>query len=156
ELLAIMEADTMGQLRTGAATGLATRVLAREDATEATIFGAGWQAETQLLAMAAVPSLKRRWITSRTAPDCQPFIAKMQPLIHAELLAADSREKAVGASAIITTITSSKEPVLKGDWLQQGQHVNAAGGNNLLRREVDDRAVLRADCVVVDSVEQAK
>src|SRR5262245_37412313 len=156
DLLAIMEADALGQIRTGAATGLATRLMAIEDASEAALFGAGWQAQSQLVAMATVRDLKRTWIISRTPERVQAFIEKVQPLVKAELVQAASPETAVRSSQILTTITSSREPVLKGAWLVPGQHINAAGSNNLLRREVDDAAMLRADRIVVDSIEQSR
>ena len=156
DLLAMIEADALGQKRTGAATGLATRVLSNPGASEATIFGAGWQAQSQLLAMDAVRNLKRVWIVNKRAGKREAFIAKMQPQVRAQLEPAASPEKAVLASQIVTTITSSREPVLKGQWLVPGTHVNAAGGNMLLRREIDDEAVLRANCIVVDSIEQSK
>lgn len=156
DLRAIMSADALGQIRTGAATGLATRILSNPDSTEATLAGAGWQAETQLLAMDAVRRLERVWVISRTAGRREAFIRKMQPHVKAELLPAASTEEAVRSSQIVTTITTSREPVLKGEWLQPGQHINAAGGNSLLRRELDDDAVLRAERVVVDSIDQAK
>jgi ornithine cyclodeaminase/alanine dehydrogenase-like protein (mu-crystallin family) len=156
ELLAIMEADTLGQKRTGAATGLGTRLLARNDATEAVLFGAGWQAESQLLAMDSVRALKRVWMVNRKPERRQAFIQKMQPQVKPELLPADNVEQAVRQSHIITTITSSREPVLKGEWLGPGVHINAAGGNLLLRREVDDETVMRATRLVVDSVEQSR
>ena len=152
----MMEADTLGQKRTGAATGLGTRVLAREDATDAVLFGAGWQAETQLLAMDSVRRLKRVWIVNRKPERRQAFIQKMQPQVKAELLQAENVEQAVRTSHIITTITSSREPVFKGEWLQPGTHINAAGGNLLLRREIDDEAVMRSNRLVVDSIEQSK
>jgi alanine dehydrogenase len=156
ELLAMIEADTLGQKRTGAATGLGTRVLAREDATEAALFGAGWQAETQLLAMDSVRRLKRVWIVNRKPDRRQAFIQKMQTQVKAELLAAENVEQVVRTSHVITTITSSREPVFKGEWLQPGTHINAAGGNLLLRREIDDEAVIRSNRLVVDSIEQSK
>jgi len=156
ELLAVMEADALGQIRTGAATGLATRLLSSSDAAEAILFGAGWQAESQLLGMAAVRDLKRVWIVNRNPERARAFIERMQPLVRAELAPAAAADTAVETSQIVTTITSSREPVLKGEWLQPGCHINAAGGNSLLRRELDDRAVLRARTIVVDSVEQAK
>jgi ornithine cyclodeaminase/alanine dehydrogenase-like protein (mu-crystallin family) len=136
ELLAMIGADALGQIRTGAASGLATRVLANPNAAQATMFGAGWQAETQLLAIDSVRRLER------------VFIVNKEP--------ASSPEEAVRSSHIVTTITSSREPVLKGEWLQPGTHVNAAGGNLLLRREIDDEVVLRANRLVVDSLEQCK
>jgi ornithine cyclodeaminase/alanine dehydrogenase-like protein (mu-crystallin family) len=156
ELLAMIEADTLGQKRTGAATGLATRLLARTDAADATLFGAGWQAETQLLAMDSARRLKRVWIVNKRPERRQAFIRKMKPHVKPELFEAGSAEEAVRQSQIITTITSSREPVLKGEWLQPGAHVNAAGGNLLLRREVDDEAVMKSNRLVVDSIEQSK
>ena len=156
ELLAVMEADTLGQIRTGAATGLATRLLAREDADVMTIFGAGWQAESQLLAVAAVRKLRRVWIVNRTPARARAFVDRMAPQVEAELRVAHGAEEAVRDSAIVTTITNSRDPVLFGKWLETGTHVNAAGGNMVLRRELDSAAVMRSDRIVVDSMEQAR
>jgi ornithine cyclodeaminase/alanine dehydrogenase len=103
-----------------------------------------------------VRELKRVFIVNRRPESRETFIKKMQPQVKAELVAAESPEAAVRSSAIVTTITSSREPVLKGEWLQAGTHVNAAGGNMLLRREIDDDVVLRANRLVVDSLEQCK
>jgi len=156
DLLAIIEADALGQMRTGAASGLATRLLASKDARRATIFGAGWQAQSQLLAMDAVRRLEKISIFSRTPERREAFIKKMQPQVKCELVSAGSPEEAVRSSDIITTITSSREPVLKGEWLKEGAHINAAGGNLLLRRELDDDAVMRAGRIVVDSLDQCR
>jgi alanine dehydrogenase len=156
DLLAMMQANTLGQIRTGAASGLATRMMATAEASEAVLFGAGWQAQTQLLAIDAARNLKRVWIANRDAKRREEFIQKMQPQVKAKLESASSPEAAVGASQIVTTITSTREPVVLGKWLQPGTHINAAGGNLLLRREIDDEGVMRANRVVVDSIEQAK
>ena len=156
ELVAMIEADALGQKRTGAASGLATRVLSRTDSRQATLFGAGWQAESQLLAIDSVRYLKRVFIVNKRPDRRETFIKKMQPQVKAELVPATSVEEAVRSSEIVTTITSSREPVLKGEWLQPGTHINAAGGNMLLRREIDDDVVLRANRLVVDSIEQCK
>jgi len=156
DLIAIMEADRLGQIRTGAATGLATRLLSNTEATTATLFGAGWQAESQLLAMDAVRDLQKVWVVNRNLDRRMAFIKKMQPLTKAELVSPSSAEEPVRKSQIVTTITTSRDPVFSGEWLQAGAHVNAAGGNMLLRREVDDHAILRANRIVVDSIEQAK
>jgi alanine dehydrogenase len=156
DLLAIIEADALGQMRTGAASGLATRFLARPDSRQATIFGAGWQAQSQLLAINAVRDLKRVFISSRRPERRDAYIAKMQPQVKAELVPVNSAEEAVRASDIVTTITSSREPVVKGEWLQPGVHINAAGGNLLLRRELDDDVVMKSNRLVVDSIEQSK
>ena len=156
DLLAMMEADALGQMRTGAASGLATRLLSRTESRQMTLFGAGWQAQSQLLAINAVRDLKRVFIVNRKSERRDAFINKMQPQVKAELVAASSPEEAVRSSDIVTTITSSREPVLKGEWLQPGVHINGAGGNLLLRREFDDEVVLRSTRLVVDSIEQAK
>src|SRR5262249_24464453 len=134
ELLALIEADALGQKRTGAGTGLATRLLSNPDATEATLIGAGWQAQTQLLAMDAVRQLKRVFIVNRRAERREEFIKKMQPQVKAELVVPKSPECAVASSQIVTTITNSREPVFRGQWLQHGTHINAAGGNSIIRR----------------------
>lgn len=156
ELVSLMQADVLGQIRTGAATGLATRLLAREDARVATLFGAGWQAQSQLEAMNAVRKLERVWIVNRSPEKAARFIEKMQKRVDAELVRSDSPEEAVSDSQIVTTITGSREPVLFGAWMAPGSHVNAAGGNMLLRKEVDGEVVTRADLIVVDSIEQAR
>lgn len=155
-LVALMQADVLGQIRTGAATGLGTRFLANEDARVATLFGAGWQAESQLEAMAEVRALERVWIVNRTPARAEAFIEKMKSRVDVELRRAASPEEAVSESQIVTTITGSREPVLFGSWVRPGTHVNAAGGNMLLRKEVDGELVSRADLIVVDSIEQAR
>jgi alanine dehydrogenase len=156
DLLAMIEADALGQMRTGAASGLATRLLSRADSRHMTLFGAGWQAKSQLLAVNAVRDLKRVSIVNRRPERRDAFIKEMQPQVKAELVPASSAEEAVRSSDIVTTITSSREPVLKGEWLKPGVHINAAGGNLLLRRELDDEVVMRSNRLVVDSIEQSK
>lgn len=156
ELLAVIEADALGQIRTGAATGLATRLLAREDAGVMTMFGAGWQAESQLLAVNSVRKLHQVWIVNRTRENAQVFVDRIAPKVEVDLRIAEQPEEAVQQSDIVTTITSSREPVLFGKWLKRGTHVNAAGGNMVLRRELDSEAVMRADRLVVDSIKQAR
>ena len=156
QLVAMIEADALGQIRTGAASGLATRLLSNPDSSTATLFGAGWQAESQLLAMDAVRKLDRVWIVNRNADRCTAFIGRMQPLVKAKLEGGKPPEDAVRSSQIVSTITTSREPVVKGEWLQPGTHINAAGGNLLLRREIDDNVVLRANRLIVDSVEQCR
>ena len=156
ELLALMEADRLGQIRTGAATGVATRLMANEDAEVATMFGAGWQAESQLLAIAAVRNVRRVWIVNRRRERAEAFVERMSSQVEAELKIADSPEEAVRESSIVTTITGSREPVLFGKWLEPGTHVNLAGGNMVLRREADSETIVRADRIVVDSIDQAR
>src|SRR5262249_13757903 len=115
-----------------------------------------WQAQSQLLAIDSVRDLKRAFIVNKRPERREAFIKKMQPRVKAELVSADSAEEAVRSSDIVTTITSSREPVLKGEWLQPGLHINAAGGNLLLRREIDDEVVMKATRLVVDSLDQSR
>src|SRR5437879_9717263 len=106
----MMEANTLGQIRTGAASGLATRIMANPDATEAVLFGAGWQAQTQLLAIDAVRNLKRVSVVNRDAKRREEFIQKMQPQVKASLEAAASPEAAVGSSQIVPKISRKRAP----------------------------------------------
>lgn len=156
QMVSFMQADTLGQIRTGAATGLATRCLARPDARVATLFGAGWQAQSQLEAIAAVRRLDRVWVVNRTPEKAERFIEKMRARVDVEIRRAESPEEAVAGSHIVTTITGSREPVLMGSWIRPGTHINAAGGNMVLRREVDGSVISGAQLLVVDSIEQAR
>jgi alanine dehydrogenase len=156
ELKAIFEADAMGQIRTGAASGLATDLLANPDASTGAVIGAGFQAETQLLAIDAVREFKEIRIYSRREESRKDFIKKMQPQVRATLVTSASAEECARDADVICTITSSKEPVLLGTWLKHGAHINAAGSNSLLRKELDAEAVHRAGLIVTDQREQSK
>ncbi|MBI1353726.1 MAG: ornithine cyclodeaminase family protein [Acidobacteria bacterium] len=154
--LATIEADELGRIRTGAASGVATKFLAAPDAKTLGLLGAGWQAETQLRAVAAVRRLERVKVFSRTPEKRQAFAAKMGAELGLAIEPADSPEAAVRYSDIVVTITTAKEPVALGAWLAPGCHINAAGSNHALRRELDGEAVARAELVTTDSIEQAR
>ncbi len=153
ELLSIIQSDKMGQLRTGAATGIATKYLAREDATTLGVFGSGWQAESQVEAIAAVRDLTRIIIHSRSEGKRKAFAEKMGQKLGMELETTQSPEEAA-AQDIVVTVTSSVSPVLFGEWLQPGTHVNAAGSNMLFKSEVDREVIKRSSVVCVDSREE--
>ncbi len=153
ELLAIVQSDKMGQLRTGAASGVATKHLAREDATTLGIYGAGWQAESQLEAIAAVKDLERVIVHSRSEKGRKSFAEKMGEKLRMEIETTSAPEEPA-AQDVVVTVTSSKEPVLKGEWLRPGAHVNAAGSNFIFKSEVDRDVVRRASFVCVDSREE--
>jgi ornithine cyclodeaminase/alanine dehydrogenase len=153
ELLSIMQSDKLGQLRTGAASGVATRHLAREDASTLGIYGAGWQAESQLEAVAAAKRLDRIIIYTRTERTRKTFAEKMSEKIGQEVETTHFPEEPA-AQDIVVTMTSSKEPVLHGEWLKPGAHVNAAGSNFLFKREIDQDVVKRASLVTIDSREE--
>ena len=153
ELLAMMQSDKLGQLRTGAASGVATKHLAREDATTLGMYGAGWQAESQLEAISAVRSLSRVVVYSRTEESRKAFAEKMGERLGMEIETTHSPEEPA-AQDIVVTMTSSREPVLRGEWLREGAHVNAAGSNFLMKAEIDRDAVKRASLATVDSKEE--
>jgi alanine dehydrogenase len=156
ELLAFVEADKLGQMRTGAASGVATKYLARADAATVGVYGAGWQAASQLAAVCAVRDIKRVRVYSRTAERREKFCAQMRAELQLDDIAPAARPEEAADADIVITITSAREPVLEGAWLRPGAHVNAAGGNSVLRREFDDAVVTRSSFVAVDSLEQAK
>jgi ornithine cyclodeaminase/alanine dehydrogenase-like protein (mu-crystallin family) len=155
-LLAILEASKLGQMRTGAASGIATRVLAREDASVVGLIGTGRQAQSQLAAVCAVRPITLVRAYSRDAERRARFAAQMTEELGVQVVAAASGEEAVGGADIVITMTNTKEPVLKGEWLEPGMHVNAAGQNQVEARELDVEAVRRADVITADAVDGAK
>jgi ornithine cyclodeaminase len=150
-LKGVIEADRLGMMRTGAAGGVAAKWLAREDAKVVGMFGSGWQAHGQLQALALARSLERVKVYSRTRDKLEKFCAEMRAKLSLDVVPAASAEEAVRASDIVVTITKSATPVFSGEWLSPGTHVNAAGSNSLARREIDEKTVLGAHRVVVDS-----
>ena len=154
ELLAIIEADWLGRLRTGAASGVATKYLAREDAAIAGIYGTGGQAETQLLAVAAVRALREIRVFGRDEERRAAFCRRMQRSLGVPVRATGDAETAQG-SAIVITATTARQPVLLGAWLAEGAHLNIVGSNWADRREVDHETLRRAALIVTDDVEQA-
>jgi alanine dehydrogenase len=153
ELLSIMQSDKLGQMRTGAASGVATKYLAREDANTLGLYGAGWQAESQLEAIAAVRDLERVIVYSRREESRKLFAEKMGERLGMEIETTHAADEPA-AQDIVVTATSSREPVLLGEWLRPGAHVNAAGSNFLFKREIDREVVRRTSFVCVDSREE--
>ena len=150
-LEAVVEANLLGMMRTGAAGGVAAKWLAREDARVVGLFGSGWQAQGQLQALARVRKLECVKVFSRNAEKLAKFCVKMRERLSLDVVPAASPEDAVKASDIVVTITTSATPVFDGEWLAPGTHVNAAGSNSILRQEIDETTVRRAQPVVVDS-----
>jgi ornithine cyclodeaminase/alanine dehydrogenase-like protein (mu-crystallin family) len=156
DLRGLIEADILGRLRTGAASGVATDQLAREDATTMGIIGTGSQARSQVRAVAAVRDLESVAVYSRTPEHREEFASEMDDELDAAVESADSASDAVAGSDIVTTITSSTDSVFDDEDIDEGTHINAAGSNSLARQEIPTRTVVGADRIVVDSVEQAK
>ena len=157
ELLAVMEANRLGQLRTGAASAVATRHLARPEAGSVGLIGTGRQARSQLLAVSRVRPIALVKCYSRTPARREAFAAEMVQELGMEVAVVESAQDAVEDMDILITITNAREPVLLGEWLDPGVHINAAGGNVARgRRELDDEAVRRSTIIAVDDLEQAK
>jgi alanine dehydrogenase len=156
ELAALIEADFLGQMRTGAATGVATKYMARPDARFAGIIGTGLQARTQLRAVSEVRKIERIRAFGRDPVRRADFCQEMTEILGVPVVAASSAEEAVRDAEIVITATNTVKPVLLGEWLAAGTHVNAVGANFAFRRELDVDAVTRAAIVAVDSKEQAQ
>ena len=154
ELLACLEAGRLGQIRTGAASGLATRYMARDQAATVGVIGTGFQARAQPDAVCAVRKVAQARAYSRRADRREQFAQRMSQQL--EVVPVDSAQACASDAEVVITITSSRDPVLEGAWLAPGAHVNAAGGNHWMRREVDEETVARAELVVVDDLDQAK
>jgi len=156
DLLAMIEADYMSQLRTGAASGVATKYLARKEARVAAIIGTGGQARTQLEAVAAVRKLESARAYGRDATKREKFCKEMSERLGIPVLPSASPGEAARGADIVSTATTASQPVLSGADLTPGVHINAIGANHAHKRELDDEAVASADVIVVDSVEQSR
>jgi ornithine cyclodeaminase/alanine dehydrogenase-like protein (mu-crystallin family) len=156
DLVAMIEADYMGQLRTGAASGMATKYLARRDASAAAIIGTAGQARTQLEAIAAVRKLESVRVYGRDAERRKKFADEMSSRIGVPVEPAGSSSEAAQGAHILCTATTAAHPVVSGADLASGVHINAIGANHAHKRELDAEAVARAGIVVVDSVDQSR
>jgi alanine dehydrogenase len=150
EVLALIEADRLGQMRTGGASAVAARHLAKPDATSLGIIGTGWQAESQLACIrAALPGIERVVAYSRNEERLDSFCKRF----GAE---AGEYNRDAAEQDIVVTATSSKDPVLRGEWLEPGALVCAMGANRIESRELDNAVIERAAFVCCDSKEQAR
>lgn len=156
DLAAIIEADFLGQVRTGAASGVATRLMSRDDSRVVGIIGTGLQARTQLEAVAAVRKLDEVRVCGRDANRREKFVADMSTRLKVPVRSAANAEDAVRDADIVITSTTSTNPVVEGRWLKKGAHINAIGANFPQKRELDAEAVERCDVIAVDSREQSK
>jgi ornithine cyclodeaminase/alanine dehydrogenase-like protein (mu-crystallin family) len=155
-LLSLMQADHLGRIRTGAASGIATKYLARPDASRVGMIGSGRQARTQLQAIARVRKLTGVKAFARDQNRLKGFCREMSEELGVTVEPASSAEEATRFGEIISTATTASQPVVLGECLQPGAHVNAIGANAANRRELDDEAVKRASLIAVDSLEQSR
>ena len=156
ELVALIEADFLGQMRTGAASGVATKYMSRSDARVVGIVGTGSQARTQLEAISYVRRIESVRAFGRDATRRADFCREMSERLDLPVTAAASAEEAVRGADIVVTATNTVKPVVSGAWLAPGTHVNAMGSNMAQKRELESDAVDRAAIIAVDSIEQAK
>jgi ornithine cyclodeaminase/alanine dehydrogenase-like protein (mu-crystallin family) len=148
ELLALINASAITAIRTAAVSGLATRLLARPDAGDLAIIGAGVQARPHLLAMNCVRPLKRVRVASRNFHSAQKLAQEMQPQFPILIEPVEVIEAAIRGADIIVTATTSRDPVLHREWISPGTHINAIGTFSPRAREIDTATVAAASLFV--------
>jgi alanine dehydrogenase len=155
-LLAIIEANVLGQIRTGAASAVASEKMAKPGASKVALIGTGRQARTQALALKSAGLLSELAVYARARDKLEAFCVRLGPELNAPVTAARTAEEAVADADIVTTATNSATPVVMASWLKAGAHVNGIGANAANRREIDPEIVLKASLVVTDDIPQAK
>jgi alanine dehydrogenase len=156
EMVALIEANRLGQLRTGATTAVAVRHLTPPDVDRLGLFGAGWQAESQFAAACAVRPIHRAMVYSRNREKSQAFAEKMSRQLAIEVIAASVANEAVDGMPIVITATTSRQPVFDGVRLADGALVAAIGSNWPDRAEIDSALIGRAAAIICDSIEACR
>lgn len=155
-LEALIEANLLGAYRTGAASGVAARVLANPGAAEVAVIGSGWQARTQVHAISrAIPGSRFR-VFSRDPGRRAAFVAELVEQLGVTAVAAGSAEEAIRGATVVVTMTNSDRPVFEAGWVEPGALVIGAGSNIPNRNEVPPDLVAAAEVVVVDQLEAAR
>lgn len=156
DLLAMVQGGRLTQLRTGAVSAVATKYMAREDASTVGIIGTGLQGRSQLAGVCAVRNVSAVKAFDTAEGAAQTFAEEMSKELGVGITPSTSAEEAVKGADIVITMTTARTPILFGDWLEPGQHINAAGSNHWIRQEVDDNVIRKANSIVVDSIEDAQ
>ena len=154
-LQAVIEADYLGMMRTGATSGVAAKWLARPESRVAGVFGSGWQAEGHVRAICAALPLERVKVFGRRADKLQVFCQRLSEATGVAVVPAASPEETVRGSDIVGTVTTAAQPLFEADWLEAGTHINAAGSNALIRQELSEAAIKRCGLICVDAVPTA-
>jgi ornithine cyclodeaminase/alanine dehydrogenase-like protein (mu-crystallin family) len=154
--LALLEANALGQIRTGAASGYATDLMAPQDVRTLGVIGAGFQAWTQVEAVLAVRAIEEVRVYSRSGEKRTRFAGQVTEVLKVTAKAVDSAEAAVRGADVVATATWAKDPVLEAGWVKPGAHINAVGSNQANRRELPGDLVARARWIAVDNLEQAR
>lgn len=155
-MVALIEADYLGQLRTGAASGVATEYMARPDASIVGVFGAGLQARTQLKAVCTVRKIKRAEVYCRDEDQRAAFAEEMSEYCATEVVPVSIPDQVASEKDIVITATTSKAPVFEGRAIEEGTHLNVIGGNFIGKREVDATTIRMSNHVICDSIEQCR
>lgn len=156
ELLAMIQADYLGAMRTGAASGVAAQYMARPDSTEVGLYGSGRQARTQALAVCKARKIRRIQVYSPKDENRRRFAQDMADICQCEIEPVPRPEMAAQDKDIVITATSSRDPVLHGNWISEGTHLNIIGSNFLAKTEIDSVVIRECDSIVVDSKDQAR
>ena len=155
-LLAIIESNRLGQIRTGAASGLASRFLSKKTSSKIGVIGTGYQAETQVEAVCDVRDISIIKVFSRTKNKRELFKSKMTKILGDRISICNSLEEVSDGIDILITITNSVDPVVTSEMISRGLHINAAGNNSWMKSEIDIKAFSEFNLVVTDDVEQSK
>ena len=156
EMLAILQADGLGQMRTGAASAVATKWLSRPESATVGVFGTGKQARTQILGVCSVRTITRISVYGRDPERCATFSRRLADEMGKEVIPVSVPQEAAQGHDIVITATTAREPVLKGEWISPGQHLNIVGSNFLTKSEIDVEVIRRANRLYIDSKEQGK
>jgi alanine dehydrogenase len=156
DMTAMMQADFLGQMRTGAASAVASKHLSRKESSTVGIFGSGKQARTQLLGTCKVRKIERAHVYSPHEENRKAFAAEMSTACGIPVTAVATPEEAARNLDIICTATKAREPVLKGEWISPGQHLNIVGSNFLSKSEIDVDVVKRVNLIFIDHKDQGK
>jgi alanine dehydrogenase len=156
ELCAVVQVFAMGALRTGAASGIATKYLANADAAVLGVLGSGRQARTQVDAVCAVRPIREVRVWSTTPAHRDAFCEDLKKSLKINILSLDFAEQAVRGSEVLVTATTATSPIMHGAWLQPGVHINAIGANYEHRRELDSATVAAAQFIATDDIEQVR
>lgn len=154
--LAIIDANEIGRLRTGAASGVAVKYMAKKDSSVVFVFGGGYQAEAQLEAVCKNAEIKKVYVATRSVESAVNFSEKMSKSLNIDVVPSTNIENDLPNADIIITITTSVKPLFDNNWLSgSGVHINAAGSNALIRAEIPEKTVEQAEVLAVDSKDVA-
>ena len=156
DLQALIQGSMLSLLRTSAVSAVAAKYMAKSKTPTVAIIGTGFQGRGQLEGICAVRQVEQVKAFDSNPEILASFCSDMSAKLSLEVTPSGDPESCVADADLIITMTTSRSPVLMGDWLKPGVHINAAGSNHWIRQEIDDSVIKRSDIVVVDSLDDAK